>query len=175
MSERALTIDENGVEIVHHHDRGLLAIAILKFVKAGLLILLGIGALALLHKDVAATVTEWVRHIRVDPDNQYVRSFLGKLGLVDDKRLKQVGTGTFFYAALLLIEGTGLLLEKSWAEYLTIIITSSFIPLEVYEVFHHFSLLRTGTLLLNVFIVAYLVYVVRRNRARRHAAAQSVR
>jgi len=42
----------------------------------------------------------------------------------------------------MLTEGVGLALRKRWAEYLTIIATSSLIPLEVYELIQHFSVMK---------------------------------
>ena len=75
--------------------------------------------------------------------------------------------GTFFYSALLLTEGTGLLLGKRWAEYFTIIATSSFIPLEVYEITKRLSSPRLIVLLLNIAVVVYLVIEVYRNRKAR--------
>ena len=72
--------------------------------------------------------------------------------------------GTFFYSALLLTEGTGLLLGKRWAEYFTVIATSSFIPLEVYELTKRISSARLVVLLLNVAVVVYLVIELCRSR-----------
>ena len=62
-----------------------------------------------------------------------------------------------------LVEGVGLWMRKRWAEYLTIVATSLLIPLEVYELAHHATLLKAGGLVVNVLIVAYLVRVLRRH------------
>ena len=62
----------------------------------------------------------------------------------------------FVYAALLLVEGVGLLLLKRWAEYLTVLTTAAFIPLEVWSVVRHFGLVKTAILFLNVLAVWYL-------------------
>jgi uncharacterized membrane protein (DUF2068 family) len=153
------------------HDRGIEAIAIFKFVKAALLVGIGIGAFSLLHHDVAGTVARWIAYFPIDPGNHFVHLLLQKLGVVDDRRLEEVGAGTFFYALLLLLEGTGLYLEKSWAEYLTVILTASFIPFEVYELAMRFRPFRIIALLVNVAIVWYLLVVIRRNRRRRAAAS----
>jgi uncharacterized membrane protein (DUF2068 family) len=67
---------------------------------------------------------------------------------------------------MLLTEGTGLLLGKRWAEYFTIIATSSFIPLEIYELYRHVDLTRVALLLINIAVVIYLVFEVARNRRR---------
>src|ERR1700737_4150700 len=87
----------------------------------------------MLHKDVAATIERWVNIFRVDPQNHYINLLLEKLSIVDDRRLKELNIGTFVYSAFSFTEGIGLSLRKRWAEYLTIIITSSLLPLEVYE------------------------------------------
>ena len=55
-----------------------------------------------------------------------------------------------------------------WAEWLTVILTGLFIPVEVYEVLHHNTAAKTAVLILNVAIVAYLVVVVyKRKKAER--------
>jgi uncharacterized membrane protein (DUF2068 family) len=84
--------------------------------------------------------------------------------MVDDRKLKALSIGTFFYSGLFLTEGVGLALRKRWAEYLTIISTASLLPLEVYEIEKHVSAARIVVLLANIAIVAYLVIEVRRTR-----------
>ena len=66
---------------------------------------------------------------------------------------------------MFLVEGVGLLLRKRWGEYLTIVVTASFIPFEIYEMAHKPTALKAGGIALNVVIVVYLV--VRRWRERR--------
>jgi uncharacterized membrane protein (DUF2068 family) len=53
---------------------------------------------------------------------------------------------------------------KLWAEYLTIIATASFIPVEVYEIISRISAPKLVTLVLNIVIVVHLVAQVRRRR-----------
>lgn len=61
------------------------------------------------------------------------------------------------YAGMLLLEGVGLWLERSWAAYLTVISTSLLLPFELYEVIDRVTMIRVGMLLLNLVIVRYLV------------------
>lgn len=139
----------------------MLAIALFKFIKGALLLALAFGALTFLHKDVAAHVALWLDQMRVDPDNEFIGSFLSKLQLVHSKELKELsvlGTG---YAGLFLTEGTGLLFRKRWAEWLTIIATSSLMPIEVYELVEKFTAIRLCALLINAAVVLYLIYLVR--------------
>ena len=98
----------------------------------------------------------WVDALRVDPDNHYIRAILARVLVVNDRTLKEISAGTFCYAALFLTEGTGLLLGKRWAEYFTIIVTGSFLPLELYELMKHVSIAKVLVIVLNVVIVAYL-------------------
>src|SRR5271154_4546140 len=106
------------------HSRGLMLIAVFKLFKGLALIAVGIGALHLLHKDVAAMADQWVNAFRVDPHNRYILWLLTKLSSVDDKKLRELSVGTFIYAGLFLTEGTGLAFRKRWAEYFTTITTA---------------------------------------------------
>lgn len=145
-----------------HSATTLLLIAIFKLVKGILLLVVGVGALNLLHHDVAETVSRWVDLLRVDPDNRFIHRLLSRVLSVSPKQLRAASVGTFIYAGLLLTEGTGLLLRKKWAEYFTIITTAGLIPLEVYEINRHVTAAKIVVLLINAAIVVYLVARVRR-------------
>src|SRR5438874_3463539 len=144
-----------------HGDAVLLAIAIFKFVKGALLVALALGALGLLHKDVATEVERWLDQLRIDPDNRFIGALLTKLHFVHTKELKEVSALGAGYAALFLTEGTGLLLRQHWAEWLTIIATTSLIPLEIYELVKQFTAVRLLLLIGNCAIVLFLIYRVR--------------
>jgi uncharacterized membrane protein (DUF2068 family) len=123
-------------------SRTLLLIALFKLIKGLLLVAVGIGALRLLHRDVADTVRHWVNILRVDPDNRFIHAALTRVLSISPKQLKVTSVGTFVYAALLLTEGTGLLLRRRWAEYFTIITTGGLVPLEVYEIGRHVTAVK---------------------------------
>jgi uncharacterized membrane protein (DUF2068 family) len=139
----------------------LFLIALFKLFKALLLIAVGIGALKFLHKDLAATALHWVQVLRADPDNRIIHGFLVKIFRVTPKQLKELSLGTFIYAGLFATEGIGLLLRKHWAEYFVIVTTALFIPLEVYELAKHFTVVKLAVTVINVLIVWYLVVRVR--------------
>jgi uncharacterized membrane protein (DUF2068 family) len=120
-----------------------------------------VGALGLLHKDVGEVLQYWIDLLRVDPDNRFIHTLLSRVWSVNERTLKEVSAGTFCYAAVFMTEGTGLLLGKRWAKYLTIIVTSSFLPLEIYELVRHPGAMKCVVILLNAGIVAYLVIRVR--------------
>jgi uncharacterized membrane protein (DUF2068 family) len=142
-------------------DKWIRVIALFKLVKAGLLIIVAIGVLKLLHRDVAQVIEHWINLLQVDPDNRYVQNILRKFWFVDDRKLKEVSVGTFCYAALFLIEGTGLFLGKRWAEYFTIVVTASFLPFEIYEMVHEPSVVKAAVISINSAIVVYLAVRLR--------------
>lgn len=139
----------------------LVLIGIFKLLKALLLVAVGVGAIHLLHKDVAGTVTHWITVLRVDPENRYLHGFLTKIFRVTPKQLKELSVGTFFYAGLFATEGVGLLLRKRWAEYFTIVTTGGLIPIEIFELARHFTPAKLVVLAINALIVWYLVMRVR--------------
>lgn len=126
-----------------------------------MLIAVGIGAIKLMHRDIGETVMHWVNVFRVDPENHFIHRVLAKIFAVTPKQLKELSAGTFFYAALLLTEGVGLLLRKRWAEYFTVITTGLLVPLEIYELVEHFTAMKVAVLAINVAIVWYLILQLR--------------
>lgn len=143
------------------NDRLIRLIAVFKFVKGGLLVALGIGVFNLLHKDIAGAVEHWIEALRLDPGNHFLNAALAKASNVSPEQIKKIGLGSFLYAGLFLTEGTGLWLRKRWGEWLTVILTSSLIPVEIYEIYRHLSVLKFGVLAVNVAIVAYLIFRIR--------------
>lgn len=87
---------------------------------------------------------------------------MAKVLSLDARQLRAIGAGTLVYAALLLTEGIGLLLRRRWAEYFTVIVTGSFIPIEVYELTRRLTWERLVLLGVNVVVVWYLIALLRR-------------
>jgi uncharacterized membrane protein (DUF2068 family) len=152
------------------HDRSslfLVLIGITKLIKASLLIAVGVGIRHLLKGDAEEILKHWVHAIRVDPDNHYIHLAIAKVTGLDEHTLRRLSLGTFAYAGLLTCEGVGLVLRKRWAEYLTIVATTSLLPLEIYENIHHLTIVKLIVFLLNLVIVAYLVYQLCRTHPHR--------
>src|SRR3954465_8216695 len=133
-------------------------IGVFKCLKGLLVLLVGSGALKLLHKDVAEEVTRWIERFNIDPQNHLFRVVMEKLDDLDSRKLMLWTVGTLFYAALFLIEGIGLLFLKRWAEYFVIIITGSFLLLEIYELFKKFHAFKIVIIVLNTAILGYLIF-----------------
>ena len=116
----------------------------------------GLGALQLLHPDVAARAQQWVAALATNSDRQIVQQLIALIGDLSPARLEALGIGAFLYAALFATEGVGLWLRKRWAEFLTVIATLTFVPVAVFELTRRVSPSRLAALVLNLVVVAYL-------------------
>ena len=113
-------------------------IAIFKFLKV-VLLLLSLAAFfhMIRHGDPTHVVIVWAMRLRLDPGAPFVQRVLAEILRLDAAHLNLIAAATVLYATLFFFEGIGLWLGALWAEYLTIVATSVFIPFEVYEVFVH--------------------------------------
>jgi uncharacterized membrane protein (DUF2068 family) len=148
----------------HGRDRGLLLIGLFKLGKSILFFCLGFGAIHLLHKDLGDEVMRLATALKFDPESRFVSLVLDKVDLIDAHRLREISLATFGYSAVALTEGVGLLMEKVWAEYLTLILTISFLPWELYELARRPSWFRLSLLLINLAVLWYIVWLLRRKR-----------
>jgi uncharacterized membrane protein (DUF2068 family) len=157
------TEPERALKKQPHPNRNgwLIAIGGLKLLKAVLFAGMGFGVIKLLHKDVADLLLQLTRDLRFDPENRFVNLLLEQASLLNPRQLKEITFALFLYAGLDVIEGIGLVLEQGWAEYFTLILTSSFLPWEIYEIIRNVTPFKIGLTLLNLLVVLYIGYVIR--------------
>jgi uncharacterized membrane protein (DUF2068 family) len=153
------------------HTLGLRLIASFKLIVSLLLTVTGFGIIRLFNADLAEGVRHLAAILRFDPHNGYVDQLLGFVSGISRVELQILDAGTFFYAALHLVEGLGLWFKKRWAEYLTVIATFSLIPFECYEIWHKTTLPRIAVLTINLFILIYLVRLLLHKRKREQIKA----
>ena len=142
-------------------DSGLLTIGIYKSISGVLIAAATAGVTQLFHKNVEAHAEHWLRLLRIDPDNRYVGGLLAKLHMVHTKELKGLAAFGVFYAVLFLTEGVGLMAGQRWALWLTVVATSVFLPVELYEIVTAFSIPAMALFLVNAAIVTWLVCKLR--------------
>ncbi len=107
-----------------------------------------------------------------------VRGLLGYLGRAfkySPTHLVELALIFLALAAVELTEAVGLWWNKRWAEYLTFIVTALFIPYEIYEITLKVSILKIVALVLNVLVVAYLLWAKRLFGLRGGHAAEAER
>jgi uncharacterized membrane protein (DUF2068 family) len=145
-------------------------IAIFKFLKAGLLIALGIGLFKLLHKDLGDELEHWCEALRLDPANHFVAFALRESDQRESGTSQQTGIRKLSLRRIVHSRGHRSLVAKRWAEWLTVIITSSLVPVELYEIYRHSSYAKVVVLALNVAIVIYLIHHMRKKGAAQRSA-----
>jgi len=144
-------------------------IAGFKLVKALFFIALGFGLLSFYQPAFLASLYRLADELPYVVEQHALREAIAFLSGLSPSRIQLLATAAFLYSTLFLIEGYGLWRGRYWAEWLTVIATSSLIPFEIYELVRHPTPNKVGVIALNVAILAYLVWRVRREYARRRA------
>ena len=166
-SEAVATGTEEGVsKSSQRPDRGLLLIGVFKLAKSVFFLFVGMGAIHLMGRNMSQEVMRLATALRRDPEGRLVQLALEKADLVDAHVLRRIGVFAFAYSALALTEGIGLLLEKVWAEYTTLVLTISFLPWELFELTRNPNWVKVGVLGTNLLVLGYLLWVMQRKRGR---------
>ena len=139
--------------------RGVRAVACFEASKGAIVLLAGMGLLSLIHHDVQGIAEKIVHTLHLDPARRYPRIFIDAATRVGDTHLQILAVLAFTYALIRFIEAYGLWRFKVWAEWFGIVSGGIYLPLEVYEICRHVTVIRVGALLINTVIVAYLLYV----------------
>jgi uncharacterized membrane protein (DUF2068 family) len=145
------------------HQTGLAAIAVFKLVKGALLLLVGLGLLKLMHADIATLFSRLIEALHLNADSRIIHTLVLKVDALQPHSVLVAALVSLGYAGMLLLEGIGLWLERSWAAYLTVISTSLLLPFELYEVIDRVSMIRVGVLVLNLVIVLYLLIQLKKH------------
>lgn len=155
-------------------------IGIGKLTKSAGLVIVSVVLLRLLSPEEHTKIDAYVSQVRLEPHNWFIHDVFGLLekglGLPTDT-LKMLHLGVIIYAGLYLIEGVGLLWDRKWAEWMVIVTTAGFLPLEVYEIFREVTWGRCLLFAGNMAAMVYLCWrlhrmrVVRRERERMTAGA----
>ena len=127
-----------------------------------LLLAAGVYLLFHLSSDLGRLADHAIRAIELDPRQPFLHRVVAYLHRLHASELRIAALFALGYGALELVEGTGLWLDQLWAEYLTVIATSLLLPFEVYELVHRPTVWKAGGIVVNVAIVVYLAYLLRR-------------
>ena len=155
------------------HSGGLLLVGVFKLSKAIFFTAVGAGALHLVHKDVGTVLMHVVDALRLDPESRFVGLLIDKAYMVNVHQLRRAGTLSILYAVVCVVEGTGLVMEKRWAEFFTVIVTAMGLPWESYELLERFSLYKVGLLAINLAVLLYLVWVLKKKKKGRASAGNA--
>ena len=145
-----------------HHRRQrrvLRAIAGLEFCKGVFVILMGICALLLLHKDLWLYAESLLAKFHISTDRKSAQMFLDFADDITDAKLWAAARIAFAYSALRFTEAYGLWWEKAWAEWIALISGAIYLPFEIRLMAHRVSLLHVSVFLINLAIVIFMFYL----------------
>jgi uncharacterized membrane protein (DUF2068 family) len=150
-----------------HTPAAVRTIAAFEALKGTLVLLVGMGMLRFIHRDVQEIAEEMVRHFHLSPSSHYPRIFLALTARITDGWLWAFALGSVAYSALRFAESYGLWHGRAWAEWLAAISGGIYVPFEIVEVAKKLTVLRLASLLINLIVVAYMVALLwRRRRAK---------
>lgn len=135
----------------------LYVIIAIKLLKGLALVAVGLGFLSLIGQDLDARFDEFLRWIHLDPERKFFAELGGKLQRISPANVRGIGIGTVLYSLFSLMEGVGLIFRLRWVGWLVVGESLFFIPIEVYDLLHGFSMVVLSILVLNIFIVWYLL------------------
>jgi len=147
--------------------RAIRAIAAVEAAKGLVVLLAASGLLGLVHKDLHELAVRLVEHSHLNPASKYPQIFLDAVSHLQQSNLIWLALGAAGYAALRFVEAWGLYRERAWAEWLAALSGAVYLPLELAKLAHKFSGLGLALLLVNVAVVAVMVWaLLQRRRAR---------
>ena len=156
---------------LHVNQRRVLrAVAGLEFFKGVFVVLMGVSALALVHKDTWLIAESLLSLLHISTDRRPAQIFLDFADSITDARLWAAARIAFAYAALRFTEAYGLWKERTWAEWVAFVSGTLLLPLEIRELFRGITFWRCALLIGNLAIISYMLYVILENRRERQRA-----
>ncbi|MEK2688139.1 DUF2127 domain-containing protein [Bdellovibrio sp. GT3] len=142
---------------------GIKLIASIEAVKGIAVLFVSIGILSLMGQDIQRVGVQVSHYLGVE-HNHFYKSIFTALK-EHSQILRQLALLALAYSALRFVEAYGLWNERSWAEWLAIVSGGIYLPFEILKLIEGFAWWKVGITVVNVLIVAYLIYFkIRRDR-----------
>jgi uncharacterized membrane protein (DUF2068 family) len=139
---------------------GLRVVAILEGAKGVLVLLTGFGLLSLIHKDIHLAAVQLVQHLHINPASHYPEIFLNLASRLTDIQLWTIALDAILYVIIRFVEAVGLWMQRQWTKWFGLLTGGISIPVELYDVIEGVTWAKVSVLVVNVIIVAYLLFVV---------------
>lgn len=139
-------------------------VAVVEFAKGLLVLSLGLGLLAFLHRDIQDVAEELLLHLHLNPASRIPGVFLKLVERVANVDMWFLALGALTYATIRIAEGLGLWFDKAWAEWLGVASGLIYVPFEIYELARGVTTLKLVTFGLNILVVAILADALWRRR-----------
>ena len=154
----------------HKAPLGLRGVALFELAKGILFVVLALGLLSLVHKDVEETAADIVRWLHLDPAWHYSKLFVEASAKLTDTRLRLLALFAAGLATIRGVEAYGLWHERAWAEWFAVISSGVYLPIEVHHFWKRPNVGGAIVFVVNIAIVIYLVRLLAENRRKKQAA-----
>ncbi len=156
----------------HRRERqALRAVASFEFTKGIFVLMIGVSALLLVHKDLWVIAESLLARLHISTDRHWAQMFLDFADSITEARLWTAVWVAFTYSALRFTEAYGLWNERVWAEWVAFSSGALLLPLEIHGLLRGITPVRSVIFLGNVAVVGFMAYLIRAGRARRRAEA----
>ena len=152
--------------------KALRPIAIFEAFKGAIVLIAGFGLLSFLGRDNEEFAQQIIRHLQLNPAKHYPQIFITAMSRLNDSHLMAIAGFAALYAIIRFAEAYGLWYERRWAEWLAALSGGVYIPIEIYELMHRVTWLRAGALIINLIVVAYMVWLLTESRRRAERLAR---
>ncbi|HKN17804.1 MAG TPA: DUF2127 domain-containing protein [Candidatus Sulfotelmatobacter sp.] len=144
--------------------RLLRLVASFEFTKGIFVLLIGMSAILLVHKDAWVIAESLLALLHISTDRHSAQLFLDFADDLTDARLWAAARLAFAYSALRFAEAYGLWKQRRWAEWFAFGSGTLLIPLEIRELWRGVTPLRSAVFVGNLIIVFYMLYLLRAGR-----------
>jgi uncharacterized membrane protein (DUF2068 family) len=157
----------------HSRQRKVLrAVAAFEFFKGIFVVLMGVCALALVHKDAWLIAESILALLHISTDSRLAQMFLDFADSITDARLWAAARIAFAYAVLRFTEAYGLWKGRTWAEWVALVSGTLLLPVEIRELIRGVTVVRCGFFIGNLAIVFYMLYIIRAGHREKQNAAR---
>lgn len=120
-----------------------------------------------LPKDYAHVLQQLHHWMHLNPERRFWVELSNRVDNLTEVGMVRAAIGTLIYSMFSLVEGVGLMFRIKWAGWLSIGESAFFIPIEVSELMHRFTVVVFVIMVVNIFMLWYLYQ--NRERLFRHA------
>jgi uncharacterized membrane protein (DUF2068 family) len=149
------------------------AVALFEAAKGLIVLLLGLGLLRLVHKDLDDVAEQIIRFLHASPGGRLSNLFVAAASRANDKSLWAIAAAAMVYSLVRFAEAYGLWYEREWAEWFALLSGAMYLPWEVLSIIRHPRPIKWIVLLVNLAIVLYMLLLRMQAATHRSAARKA--
>jgi uncharacterized membrane protein (DUF2068 family) len=135
----------------------LRTVAVFEAAKGLLVLVLGLGVLRLMHKNLEDFAEQIIRFLHASPGGRLSNLFIHAANHTTDKGLWALAAAALVYAIVRFAEAYGLWNDCEWAEWFALLSGAMYLPWELYSLTRHPHPIKWVILLANLAIVLYML------------------